>query len=84
MDAPNGTKDEPSSKYSRLDRATHSQSTLAIHADDHLNMRLTDVAPPLHVSTTYRYAADPALLAPLTGDAAVRAPFLETLEKRVG
>lgn len=29
-------------------------STLAIHADDKLNTQ-TDVAPALHVSTTYRY-----------------------------
>jgi hypothetical protein len=29
-------------------------ATLAIHADDVLNT-VTDVAPPLHVSTTFRY-----------------------------
>ena len=29
-------------------------STLAIHSDDHLALT-ADVAPPIHVSTTYRY-----------------------------
>ena len=29
-------------------------STLAVHADDKLNTH-TDVAPAIHVSTTYRY-----------------------------
>jgi cystathionine gamma-synthase len=71
--APNGVKDE-ASKYSHLDPATHSPSTLAIHADDHLNTRLADVAPPIHVSTTYRYAADPGLLSPVTSPGAVRPP----------
>ncbi|MCJ1223827.1 hypothetical protein MMC12_000470 [Toensbergia leucococca] len=42
---------------------TLSQATQAIHADDHLN-RLSDVAPPLHVSTTFRYASNPADLVP--------------------
>ena len=39
------------------------QSTLAIHGDDHLN-RSTDVAPALHVSTTFRYASNPSELVP--------------------
>ena len=38
-------------------------STLAIHADDHLNTAI-DVAPPLHVSTTFRYANNPKDLVP--------------------
>lgn len=38
-------------------------ATLSIHADDPLNI-LTDVAPPLHVSTTFRYASDPSQLRP--------------------
>lgn len=33
-------------------------ATLAIHADDPIN-QVTDVAPPLHVSTTFRYPTDP-------------------------
>ncbi|KJY00365.1 cystathionine gamma-synthase like protein [Zymoseptoria brevis] len=44
-----------------------SLSTLTIHADDPSN-HLTDVAPPLHVSTTFRYSRDPARLNPLTDE----------------
>ncbi|KAL8907766.1 MAG: hypothetical protein Q9171_005724 [Xanthocarpia ochracea] len=39
------------------------QRTQAIHADDGLNVT-SDVAPPLHVSTTFRYADDPKDLVP--------------------
>lgn len=35
-----------------------SNSTIALHADDPVNV-VTDVAPPLHVSTTYRYSNNP-------------------------
>ena len=42
---------------------TQHQSTLAIHGDDHLN-RSTDVAPALHVSTTFRYTPNPSELVP--------------------
>ena len=34
-----------------------------MHADDDLN-RTTDVSPALHVSTTFRYASNPADLKP--------------------
>jgi len=37
----------------------------AIHADDYLNSA-QDVAPPMHVSTTFRYAKDPDALKPLS------------------
>ncbi|KAI4277959.1 MAG: hypothetical protein LQ337_001389 [Flavoplaca oasis] len=40
------------------------QATQAIHADDDLNAT-SDVAPPLHVSTTFRYAGDPEDLVPI-------------------
>ncbi|KAI4284911.1 MAG: hypothetical protein L6R38_001054 [Xanthoria sp. 2 TBL-2021] len=40
------------------------QRTQAIHADDDLNTT-SDVAPPLHVSTTFRYADDPKDLVPI-------------------
>src|SRR5271154_142600 len=40
-----------------------SPSTLAIHADDPLNV-VNDVGPPIHVSTTFRYSSDPAELRP--------------------
>jgi O-acetylhomoserine/O-acetylserine sulfhydrylase-like pyridoxal-dependent enzyme len=33
-------------------------ATLAVHADDVLN-NVTDVAPPIHLSTTYRFAENP-------------------------
>lgn len=36
-------------------------ATKSIHADDPINFNI-DVAPPLHVSTTYRYNSDPAKL----------------------
>ena len=42
---------------------TVSSATQAIHADDYLN-RDSDVAPALHVSTTFRYAAKPEDLVP--------------------
>ena len=42
-----------------------SLSSKTIHADDYLN-KGTDVAPPLHVSTTFRYARDPDSLQVLT------------------
>jgi cystathionine beta-lyase/cystathionine gamma-synthase len=38
-------------------------ATLALHADDPLNS-VEDVAPPIHVSTTFRYPKDPELLRP--------------------
>ena len=40
---------------------SYSTSTQAIHADDNLN-RSSDVAPSLHVSTTFRYASNPSEL----------------------
>jgi cystathionine gamma-synthase len=39
-------------------------ATHGIHADDHINI-LTDVAPPIHTSTTFRYPDDPSLLEPV-------------------
>ncbi|TGZ80657.1 PLP-dependent transferase [Ascodesmis nigricans] len=38
-----------------LSPQTHQPITLSIHAADHLNP-VPDIAPPLHVSTTYRYS----------------------------
>ena len=48
---------------SDLDLSTLSPSTQAIHADDSLNL-VDDVAPPIHVSTTFRYNKDPSQLRP--------------------
>ena len=36
----------------------YSPATLSVHGDDPLNV-ISDVAPPLHVSTTFRYSRDP-------------------------
>ncbi|KAL9115793.1 MAG: hypothetical protein Q9227_000161 [Pyrenula ochraceoflavens] len=46
------------------DSPTAHPSTFALHADDPLNL-VTDVAPPLHLSTTFRYPHQPEDLAPL-------------------
>ncbi|KAK5165853.1 uncharacterized protein LTR77_008776 [Saxophila tyrrhenica] len=43
--------------------SARSLATAAIHGDDPLNST-TDVAPALHVSTTFRYPHDPTLLSP--------------------
>lgn len=39
-------------------------ATLALHADDVLN-NVTDVAPPIHLSTTFRYSDNPDELTPI-------------------
>ncbi|KAJ5580283.1 uncharacterized protein N7459_006268 [Penicillium hispanicum] len=39
-------------------------STRSLHADDALNV-VSDVAPPMHLATTFRYSNDPASLLPL-------------------
>lgn len=60
-------------------------ATLAIHADDRLNTN-TDVAPPLHTSTTFRYPSDPAALTPWSNTgpthiySRISAPTLTRLE----
>jgi hypothetical protein len=41
-------------------------STLAVHADEVLRL-VDDIAPPIHVSTTYKYPDDPELLKPFYG-----------------
>ncbi|KAL4934142.1 putative transsulfuration enzyme family protein [Aspergillus undulatus] len=38
-------------------------STKALHADDYLNL-VTDVAPPIHLSTTFRFPKEPENLLP--------------------
>ncbi|KAI9876796.1 MAG: hypothetical protein M1830_005697 [Pleopsidium flavum] len=53
----------PSAKASNGLISTLSPATQAIHADDHLN-RAEDVAPAMHVSTTFRYASKPEDLVP--------------------
>jgi cystathionine beta-lyase/cystathionine gamma-synthase len=51
------------SLLSTLNISSLSPSTQAIHADDALNV-VADVAPPIHVSTTFRYNSDPTQLQP--------------------
>ncbi|WEW59011.1 hypothetical protein PRK78_004479 [Emydomyces testavorans] len=46
-----------------LDLDGRGNATIAIHADDPLNV-VEDVAPPLHVSTTFRYSDNPEDLVP--------------------
>lgn len=41
-------------------------ATLALHADEALRA-VADIAPPIHVSTTYRYPDDPERLLPFYG-----------------
>jgi hypothetical protein len=50
-----------------MDYSHYSASTLAVHGDDQLNDS-TDVAPAMHVSTTYRYPEDPEKLVPFSMD----------------
>ncbi|PNS20861.1 hypothetical protein CAC42_2792 [Sphaceloma murrayae] len=46
---------------------TLSAATLAVHADDILNNpSITDVAPSLHVATTFRYPSSPSALKPIS------------------
>ena len=41
-------------------------ATLALHADEALRL-VDDIAPPIHVSTTYKYPNDPQQLMPFYG-----------------
>lgn len=44
---------------------TYHPATHGIHADDRTNI-LTDIAPPIHTSTTFRYPRDPSKLHPVS------------------
>ncbi|KAB8360609.1 hypothetical protein FH972_024347 [Carpinus fangiana] len=46
---------------------TYSLATRAMHADDSLNST-SDVAPAMHLSTTFRYSHDPDKLIPIADD----------------
>src|SRR3569833_440045 len=65
-----------------LDRLTaafgHSLSlgSYTVHADDYINTQ-SDVAPPLHVSTTFRYSSNPDELLP-ADEIDVRKPISPT------
>ena len=65
-DLPLGRELEDGSEYpvdaiSKLENAY--PSTQALHADESLDL-FTDVAPPIHVSTTFRYPKDHGILKP--------------------
>jgi len=65
MTATNGIlPHHPASTTTMTQTKSYASSTLAIHADDRLN-QATDVAPALHVSTTFRYSSDPDQLVPV-------------------
>ncbi|KAH8151898.1 uncharacterized protein LAJ45_03891 [Morchella importuna] len=61
---------------------TPSISTLSIHADDaHATRRMNDVAPPIHVSTTFHYPRDPDALIPFSDLVAAAAAADNTSDK---
>jgi len=65
--------------HAALDPDELSLATLAIHADDFLNgPDTTDVAPALHVSTTFRYTADLDSLVPIADEDVRKKDYLET------
>ncbi|KAI9839784.1 MAG: hypothetical protein M1837_002023 [Sclerophora amabilis] len=81
-----GDGEQEPNKMIQTDHAPPGQNlafaTQAIHADDddHLGLGLgrttatdDDVAPPMHVSTTFRYARDPDELAPVADPASAAA-----------
>lgn len=59
----NGADDGIESVTTKIPLPEAALATLALHADDPLNV-VDDVAPPMHVSTTFRYPHDPAQLIP--------------------
>lgn len=60
--APLGSQSVPAGKPSHL-LPFSDPSTLAVHADSHLP-GTSDVAPPIHLSTTFEYTSDPEELIP--------------------
>ncbi|RYP55399.1 hypothetical protein DL769_010204 [Monosporascus sp. CRB-8-3] len=59
-----GNSDGPGENGLDQHLASLSLSARAVHADDYLNSHQA-VAPPMHVSTTFRYNRDPEKLDPL-------------------
>lgn len=53
-----GLQDLHNGLETSLTSKTLDPSSRALHADAHLN-HSTDVAPPIHVSTIFRYASNP-------------------------
>ncbi|KAF2767862.1 PLP-dependent transferase [Teratosphaeria nubilosa] len=68
MAQPNGHTGNPNTTSFHLPSSTqqhpsYSLATLGVHADDPINS-YTDVAPALHVATTFRYSSNPDALIP--------------------
>lgn len=61
------------------DNLSYKMSTISVHGDDQLNL-LTDVAPPLHVSTTFRYTSNPKELRPFRPESRPNAPLFPHME----
>ncbi|KAM5449887.1 hypothetical protein MaudCBS49596_004649 [Microsporum audouinii] len=55
--------EEIKQSFASMDLEGRGRSTVALHADDPLN-NVTDVSPPIHLSTTFRYAENPDDLVP--------------------
>ncbi|OJD22343.1 hypothetical protein ACJ73_06309 [Blastomyces percursus] len=62
-------------------RANLHPATLALHADDALNV-VTDVAPPLHLSTTFRYCNNPEELVPWSDNTLASLPATSHIYSR--
>ncbi|OAX80589.1 hypothetical protein ACJ72_05078 [Emergomyces africanus] len=56
-------------------------ATLALHADDPLNV-VTDVAPPIHLSTTFRYSNNPDELVPWSDSTLANLPATSHIYSR--
>lgn len=55
---------DPLESSNREPSILHAPSTLSVHADDRLNVNIPDVAPSLHLSSTFRYTSTPSDLIP--------------------
>ncbi|KAK2836874.1 hypothetical protein FQN49_006634 [Arthroderma sp. PD_2] len=55
--------EEIKQSFARMGLEGRGNSTIALHADDSLNV-VTDVSPPIHLSTTFRYPDNPDDLVP--------------------
>lgn len=55
--------ERPAGRASSFGAHKLSMASLTVHADDYINSNQA-VAPPMHVSTTFRYSDDPEKLRP--------------------
>ncbi|KAL1305690.1 hypothetical protein AAFC00_007281 [Neodothiora populina] len=68
-------KDSAPTVPASSNKSHYSFATLGVHGDDACNST-TDVAPALHVSTTFRYSDDPDKLVPAVDGEATRNPLI--------